>query len=107
MGSATPEIDRRTEAAWHAYYAYRRLWGSRAPLRFKRNVYQAVCLSVLISGLEPFALTQANVETLANAYYGQIRKILCGAACAKHEDVEIKTYRALPTSSCAQFLGLA
>ena len=64
---------------------YKTLWSSNVPSKHAKVVFRAILMSLLLNGLTPFILTEANVKRLRAAYYQMLRKLAKRGACIKSE----------------------
>ena len=82
-GSNKPELRRRVSGAWASWWAYRRFWSASVSTRLKLNVFKAVVVSTLLSGMISFVLTTNDIQQLSVPYYKMLRKLMCGKAADK------------------------
>ena len=101
------EIQRRVSAATAAFYAFRRLWHSCIPLKFKALAFRSVVVSVLLSGLISLAITPAEYHKLSTCLYKLLRKLLGGKACQKGEHEGDKTCKSLSNRAVNSLVGIA
>lgn len=91
------EIRRRVGLEWKAWYAYRSLWHTRArvDIDFKVLVFKAIVLSIVLSGLTAFVLSDKQYQTLGFFIVGRARVLIRGKACEKTGEEGHAKYRSL------------